>query len=73
MVELLRTNDHVIISFAGALLTDAEIAHLVADQHVSVMEGSLGTIPMRVLVADDRVGDARRALADAGLEQHLVR
>jgi len=73
MIELLRSNDQVIVSFAGALLTDVKIAHHVADQHLSVLDGSMGTIQMRVLVADDHAGDARQVLADGGLEQHLVR
>ena len=50
MEELLRTNDVVLISFVEALLRDAGIDHFVADQNMSVIEGSLGILPRRVLV-----------------------
>ncbi len=67
MIELLRTNDPVLISFATSVLLDAGIEHSVADSHMSVIEGSLGILPSRLLVADDRYGDAQRLLADAGV------
>ncbi len=38
---------------------------------MSVMEGSLGILPRRMLVARHRLEDARRILAEAGLEQEL--
>jgi len=50
MDEILRTNDIVLISFAEALLRDAGIEALVLDQNMSVIEGSLGILPRRVLV-----------------------
>lgn len=71
MVELIRTNDLVTISFAGALLRDAGIAHLVADQAVSAVEGSLGLFPRRILVDPDREAAARRLMVDAGLGNEL--
>jgi putative signal transducing protein len=67
MVELLRSNDPVLVSFAASLLADAEIAHSVADSHMSVIDGSIGAVANRVLVADDRIEDARTLLADAGV------
>ena len=45
MIELVRTNDAVIISFICALLKDAGIEHFVADTNMSIFEGSLGIIP----------------------------
>jgi hypothetical protein len=69
--ELLRTNDMVLISFVEALLSDARIEHLVLDQNMSVMEGSIGVLPRRVLVDQDRIEDARRLLSDAGIAQEL--
>ncbi len=71
MIELLRSNDAVLISFADALLNEAGIEHAVVDQNMSVMEGSLGILPRRMLVARHRLADARRILAEAGLEQEL--
>lgn len=71
MVELLRTNDVVALSFATALLRDAGIGHLVMDENMSVMEGSIGIIPRRLLVEDDGKMQAARILTDAGLANLL--
>jgi hypothetical protein len=71
MKEILRTNDAVLLSAIGALLDGAKIAHLVLDQNMSVLEGSLGILPRRVLVADEDVAPARRLLTDAGLAHQL--
>jgi Putative prokaryotic signal transducing protein len=51
--EILRTNDAVLVSAVEALLDSAGIPHLILDQNMSVLEGSLGILPRRVLVADD--------------------
>lgn len=71
MRELLRTNDAVLVSAIGALLDGARIPHMVLDQNMSVLEGSLGILPRRVLVADDYLLAARRLLTDAGLAHEL--
>jgi hypothetical protein len=65
--ELIRTNDLVLISFVEALLRDAGIVHLVADQSVSAIDGSIGIFPRRILVDADRIDAARRLMHDAGL------
>jgi hypothetical protein len=71
MIELLRTNDLVLISAVEALLAEKGIAIFVADQFMSAMEGSVGFLPRRILIhADDAVA-ARRALILAGLAQEL--
>jgi putative signal transducing protein len=67
MAELLRSNDPVLISFATSLLEDAEIEHTVLDSHMSVIDGSINAITNRILVADDRIDEARSILADAGV------
>jgi len=71
--ELVRTNDAVLISAIEALLNGADIAHMVVDQNMSVLEGSIGIFPRRILVADDQLETARRLLADAGYGQELRR
>ena len=71
MRELVRTNDAVLVSAIGALLDGAHIPHMVLDQNMSVLEGSLGILPRRVLVADDYLDAARRLLTDAGLAHEL--
>ena len=57
--EMVRTNDVVLVSAVGALLDGANIHHLVLDQNMSVIEGSLGILPRRILVHED--DDRRRA------------
>ncbi len=71
MEELLRTNDMVLISYVQALMRDAGIEVLVLDQNMSVIEGSLGVIPRRMLVTSDRVDAARTILRDAGIGAEL--
>ena len=71
MIELLRSNDPVLISFADALLNEAGIAHAIVDQNMSVMEGSIGILPRRMVVARGSHEDARRILIEAGLESEL--
>jgi hypothetical protein len=69
--ELIRTNDAVLISAIEALLKGARIAHVVVDQNMSVLEGSIGIFPRRILVGEDQLDAARRLLADAGLAHEL--
>lgn len=71
MQEIIRTNDVVVLSLAESLMKDAGIHCLIADQSMSVLEGSLGLLPRRFLVGSDRADQARRILKDAGLEAEL--
>ena len=68
MVELLRSNDLVFLSWATAVLQDAGVEVLVMDQHMSVLEGSIGALPRRLMVIGDDVEPARRALREAGVQ-----
>ena len=69
--ELIRTNDAVLVSAVQALLDAAHIPHLVLDQNMSVLEGSLGILPRRILVDEDHVATARELLQEAGLGHEL--
>jgi hypothetical protein len=71
MTELLRTNDAVLISAVEALLGGAGIECIVADRFMSVLEGSIGILPRRVLVPDDEISKARKVLTQAGLGHAL--
>jgi Putative prokaryotic signal transducing protein len=71
MEELLRSNNPVTLSFVESLMREAGIGVLVADQNMSIVEGSLGIIPRRILVESDRIEHARRIVRDAGLENEL--
>src|SRR5882757_7415482 len=69
--ELVRTNDIVLVSAIGALLDGANIHHLVLDQNMSIIEGSLGILPRRILVHEEDNRAARQILTDAGLSHEL--
>ena len=71
MRELVRTTDAVLISAIEALLNSAHIKHLVVDQNMSVLEGSIGIFPRRILVGEDELNMARRLLTDAGFGHEL--
>jgi hypothetical protein len=68
MIELLRSNDIVRLSWLSALLADAGIKAVLLDSHTSVIEGSIGAIPRRLMVHDGDLVSARKVLADAGEE-----
>jgi hypothetical protein len=71
--ELVRTNDAVLISAIEALLNSASITHMVVDQNMSVLEGSIGIFPRRILVADGEFDAASRLLTDAGYATEIRR
>jgi hypothetical protein len=67
MKELLRTNDAVLLSYVSALMEEADIGYMVADTNMSVLEGSIGILPRRILVESGRIGQARGILTEAGI------
>jgi hypothetical protein len=71
MIELLRTNDAVLITAIEALLSGAKIEFVVADRHMSTLEGSIGALPRRVLVPSEKVLKARKVLTEGGLGHAL--
>lgn len=71
MYELLRTNDPVLLSFAEALMKEAEIGYFIADTNMSIIEGSLGILPRRLMVEKSEKERARQCLIDAGIEFEL--
>jgi len=64
---LIKSNDPVLIGYVGALLDGAGLAHVLLDTNMSVLEGSLGVLPQRVMVAEEDLSRARHVLAEAGL------
>ena len=71
MVEILRTNDLVLISVVESLLEAERIAFFVADQHMAAVEGSVGFLPRRILVDKREELRARRLIEEAGLAAEL--
>jgi hypothetical protein len=68
MKELLRTTDPTVIAFATALLSGEGIEAFPLDVHMSVLEGSLGILPRRVMVRDEDHAQAVRVMRDNGIE-----
>ncbi len=66
MKELLRTNDLVLVSWLTLLLRGEDIEMFVFDGAMSVLEGSAGAIPRRVMVDADDYDHARRIVIEAG-------
>ena len=71
MHELVRTNNPVLISAISALLDQAGIRYLVLDQNMSVLEGSLGILPRRIMVGEYDAQTARTLLTSAGFGGEL--
>lgn len=64
MKELYRTNDPTELSFASAILEGEGIKVFVLDSHMSVLEGQIGILPRRIMVADEKYEQARSILID---------
>lgn len=71
MEELLRTTDPTLIPFARAMLAGEGIESFPLDQNMSVMEGSLGVLPRRLMVRREDLFRARAILRDNGVEPFL--
>ena len=64
MIELLRSNDPTIIAFASALLQGEGIDCFEMDVNMSILEGSIGIFPRRLMVRDDKIEKARVVMRD---------
>jgi Putative prokaryotic signal transducing protein len=73
MRELVRTNDAVLITAIEALLKGAQIEHMVVDRNMSVLEGSIGIFPRRILVDEQQLDAARQLLEEAGFANEIRR
>jgi hypothetical protein len=67
MAELVRTNDPVVISVIEGLLSGADIPYQVTDRNMSILEGSISAIKIRILVPDADHDEARELLTEADL------
>ncbi len=70
MIEILRTINPVDLSYAQALLKDASIESHVFDTNASVIEGSIGAIPRRLMVIDEDAATAKEILSKGGIEPY---
>ncbi len=68
MKEVLRTTDPTVIAFATSLLAGEDIDCFEMDVHMSVLEGSIGILPRRLMVREADLARARRTLDDNGIQ-----
>ena len=73
MKELVRANKPALLSFVQSLLRDAEIEFILTDEHASIMDGSIGALPRRILVSDDDFEEAMRIMRDADIGDEISR
>jgi hypothetical protein len=71
MAELVRTNNPGVISVIEGLLQGADIPYQVTDRNMSILEGSISAIQIRILVPDGHQDEARELLTDAELGSWL--
>ncbi|PJE32115.1 Putative signal transducing protein [Pseudooceanicola antarcticus] len=67
MRELLRSNDPTRLAFAKALLQGEDIDCFEMDVNMSVLEGSIGIFPRRLMVRDEDFVEAEVVMRDNGL------
>jgi putative signal transducing protein len=68
MKELFRTTDPTLIPFATAMLRAEDIGCFDLDVHMSILEGSIGVMPRRLMVADRDYFRASAVLRDNEIE-----
>ena len=71
MAELLRSNDPSLIAVVEGLLSDADIPYQVTDRNMSIIEGSISVIQVRILVPEDYEEIARALIIEADLGEWL--
>jgi len=70
MEELLRTTDPTLVPYAQALLGAEDIDCFLFDVNMSILEGSLGILPRRLMVRREDLFRARAILRGAGIEPY---
>jgi hypothetical protein len=68
MKELLRTNDPTVIALATALLDSEDITSFQFDVNMSILEGSIGIMPRRLMVVDRDLFMAEAIMRDAEID-----
>jgi hypothetical protein len=65
MKAVLQTNDPVLLNFAANLLAQEGVETVVFDEIASIMDGSMGFVPRRLMVLDEDFARAERLLKAA--------
>ena len=69
MRAVLKTIDPVILSYAADLLSQQGIRSVVFDTHASIVDGSMGFLPRRLMVLDEDFDRALRLLSETVPDQ----
>ena len=72
MICLIRTMNPATLSFAQALLKDAEIECFMFDMNAAILDGSTALVQKRLMVINEDEMDARAVLVAAGLGDELL-
>lgn len=72
MKELLSTNDITKFVYAETILNSNDIVSFALDENISVLEGSIGILPRRLMVLLTDYERAVRLLTDFGLDLELI-
>ena len=65
METVLKTNNHITLSWVKHLLEDSNINFYVLDESMSSVEGNITAIPMRILVDRNDFEKAKKIISDA--------
>jgi len=71
MKLVIKTNNPGLLSFAVNVLEQEGIAHVVFDENASIMDGSMGILPRRLMVLEEDFAEADRVLRAAAPEAFL--
>lgn len=71
MKILMRTTNPIVISYVKHLLGEGGIRAFVMDENISILEGSIGIFPRRIMVGNDDLDDALKIIKKADLEHEL--
>ena len=72
MKELLSTNDITKFVYAETILNSNDIVSFALDVNISVLEGSIGILPRRLMVLATDYERASQLLTDFGLDLESI-
>ncbi|MBV9550869.1 MAG: DUF2007 domain-containing protein [Alphaproteobacteria bacterium] len=65
MKAVLKTTNPVLLNFAANVLAQEGVEHAIFDENASIMDGSMGFLPRRLMVLDEDFAKAERLLKAA--------
>tara|TARA_B100000886_G_C20343334_1_gene457572 strand:- start:202 stop:420 length:219 start_codon:yes stop_codon:yes gene_type:complete len=68
MKKLFSTNDITKVVYAETILNSNNIVYFILDENISILEGSIGILPRRLMVLENDYEQALELLEDFGLD-----